>query len=264
MRNRQTLWAWALVALSLAVSTACQKKYTTSPTPGPAATPPPTDTPCAFCTPTSTQTATNTRTPTPTRTPTFTPTPGGGTGGDLVLGTASRIDSFGYITVTSVDLQLSMGGSAVTGASVTLVTPYGPVPLNYSGSAVTIAHYTCSSCYTYTPGQSYYFTCYNTPDGNLTTPSAIAPGNITMPSGAGSISWAVEGNFDTLAISTTSPIYNTPTGGDENSPFNAGAYEAASGTYTVLLACTQSVSQIAGGVALNTALVDSASAMFTK
>jgi hypothetical protein len=168
-------------------------------------------------------------------------------------------------SVTTADLQLSMGGVAVTSASVTLVTPSGSYPMPYNGTAVTIAHYDYTGGFTFSPGQSYYFICDGTPLGDFTTPAATAPGNITIPASGSPLSWTVEGNYDTVVITTgTATTYQTATFGDENSPFNATYYEMSSGTYMITVACTQSVSQVTGSTVLNTALMDDSSAQITK
>ena len=149
--------------------------------------------------------------------------------------------------------------------TVTLVTPYGSYPMPYNSTAVTIAHYTYTGGFTFTPGQSYYFICDNTPLGDFTTPAAVAPGGITIPSSGSPLSWSVEGNYDSVAIANSSiATYTTPTGGDEDSPFDASPYESAAGAYIIQVACAQSVSQVVGATILNTALMDDLSAQITK
>jgi hypothetical protein len=186
--------------------------------------------------------------------------PAGGTVTGFAAGTAVRQKN-GAMTVMTADLQLSMDNLSVTGASVTLVTPTGSYPMPFIADLILVAHYAYTGGFTYTPGQPYHFEVYNTPRGNFTTPTAIAPGGITIDPSGSPLTWAVEGNADVVNIfnvNATAFTYQTPAFGNENSPFNATPFYPASGgvTYQVAVGCAHSVSSTVGATSLSTILND--------
>jgi hypothetical protein len=169
----------------------------------------------------------------------------------------------GFLFATA-DLQLSLGGAAVTNAIVTLVTPPGNVRMNYISTSGDIAHYIASG-FVFTPGQSYHFEVFGTSLGNFSTPPAVAPGDITIPASGTPLTWSVAGSRDVVLVTSGSTtLYATPASGDEASPFIASPYLGASGNYLIDVSCTRSITRTSGATVLSTTLIDQTGYRFSK
>lgn len=140
-------------------------------------------------------------------------------------------------TSSTVNVSLYTNGTytSIIDAAVTLVTPdSGSIPVPYNGSS----YYDTGTGWAYDAGGTY--TIQISEGGNNYSASVKAPGNITIPASGTPISWAHEGNEDTLTVtqefgSFTASIFNA----DQTSPVNTSSKLTASGNYLIGVTCVE-------------------------